>query len=40
MSINRESWLAYYLAGSYIEESTCVSQPMSGMNVDVLMRQV
>ncbi len=28
--MNRESWLAYHLAGSYIEESTCVSQPMSG----------
>ena len=38
--MDRESWLAYYLTQSYIEESTCVSQPMSGINIDVLMRQV
>jgi hypothetical protein len=30
--MSRKTWLAYYLARSYIEESTCVSQPMSGIN--------
>ena len=35
--MNRESWLAYPPSRSYIEESTCVSQPMIGISTDVLM---